>query len=144
MTPLAVFLRTFLRTSAIFAGASIVFLHPPLEWSASGGAARAQKSPIEAAVDGLLVALKDPVEDVRCQAAWALGRAGKARAVEALIEALKVKADFTEVGEQEEDTPKDKPLELENEHLRPGGTCKVLQISHPSLLLEAVGEVTSA
>ena len=89
MTPLAVFLRTFLRTSAIFAGASIVFLHPPLEWSAGGGAARAQKSPIEAAVDGLLVALKDPVEDVRCQAAWALGRAGKARAVEALIEALK-------------------------------------------------------
>lgn len=62
----------------------------------------------------------------------------------ALIEGLKVKADFTEVGEQEEDTPKDKPLELENEHLRPGGTCKVLQISHPSLLLEAVGDVTSA
>lgn len=88
MTLLAVFLRTFLRTSAIFVGASIVFLHPPLEWSANSGAARAQKSPIEAAVDGLLVALKDTDEDVRCQAAWALGRTGKTRAVDALIEAL--------------------------------------------------------
>lgn len=89
MTPLAVFLRTFLKMSAIFAGSSIVFFHPPLEWSASGGAARAQKSPIEAAVDGLIVALKDTDEDVRCQAAWALGRAGKARSVDALLEALK-------------------------------------------------------
>ena len=89
MTPLAVFLRTFFRTSAIFVGSSIVFLHPPLEWSASSGAARAQKSPIEAAVDGLLVALKDTDEDVRCQAAWALGRTGRTRAVDALIEALK-------------------------------------------------------
>ena len=88
MTPFAVFLRSFLRTSAIFVGASIVFLHPPLEWSAGSGAARAQKSPIEAAVDGLIVALKDSDEDVRCQAAWALGRTGKTRAVEALIAAL--------------------------------------------------------
>ena len=92
MTPLAVFLRSFLRTSAIFIGASIVFLHPPLEWSASSdgaGSARAQKSPIEAAVDGLIVALKDTDEDVRCQAAWALGRTGRTRAVDALIDALK-------------------------------------------------------
>ncbi len=87
MTPLAVFLRTFLRMSAIFIGSSIVFLHPPLEWSASSPA-RAQKSPIEAAVDGLIAALKDPDEDVRCQAAWALGRTGKTRAVDALLEAL--------------------------------------------------------
>jgi HEAT repeat protein len=89
MTPLAVFLRTFLRMSAIFAGASIVFLHPPLEWSTGSGAARAQKSPIEAAVDGLIVALNDKDEDVRCQAAWALGRAGKVRSVDALLGALK-------------------------------------------------------
>lgn len=88
MTPVAVFLRSFLKTSAIFVGVSIVFLHPPLEWSAGSGEARAQKSPIEAAVDGLLVALKDTDEDVRCQAAWALGRTGKTRAVDALIEAL--------------------------------------------------------
>jgi HEAT repeat protein len=77
MTPLAVFLRTFLRTSAIFVGASIVFLHPPLEWSSGNGAARAQKSPIEAAVDGLLVA--------------PLGEIGDPQALPALNAALKDK-----------------------------------------------------
>ena len=49
MTPLAVFIRTFLRTSAIVVGVTTVFLNPPLEWSA-GSAATAQKSPVESAV----------------------------------------------------------------------------------------------
>ena len=48
-------------------------------------------------MDGLIVALKDSDEDVRCQAAWALGRTGKARAVDALLEAL---ADAPEVRKQ--------------------------------------------
>jgi HEAT repeat protein len=87
MTPLAVFIRTFLRTSAIVVGVTTVFLNPPLEWSA-GSAATAQKSPVESAVDGLIVALKDPDVDVRCQAAWALGRTRKTRAVDPLIEAM--------------------------------------------------------
>ena len=42
MSPLTVFVRTLMKTSAIFIGATAVFLHPRLDWSASGGA-RAQR-----------------------------------------------------------------------------------------------------
>ena len=35
MTPLVVFVRTLMKTSAIFIGVTAVMLHPSLEWSAS-------------------------------------------------------------------------------------------------------------
>jgi len=41
------------------------------------------------AVETLVIALADPINDVRCQAAAALGKIGDVRAVEPLIEALK-------------------------------------------------------
>lgn len=88
MTPFAVFVRTLLKTSAIFIGTTFVFLNPPMEWSA-GRAVTAQKSPAENAIDGLLGALKDPDSDVRAQAAWALGQMRAKRAVPALLEAMK-------------------------------------------------------
>ena len=92
MTPLTVFVRTLMKTSAIFIGATVVFLHPRLDWSASGGA-RAQRGPAdsigvtagqssaEAAIDGLVGALKDSDAGVRRQAAAALGQLGSPRAV---------------------------------------------------------------
>lgn len=92
MTPLAVFVRTLLKTSAIFLGTAIVFLNPPMEWTA-GRAVTAQKSATESAVDGLLGALKDPDRDVRAQAAWALGQMRAKRAVPALISAMTDEAD---------------------------------------------------
>jgi hypothetical protein len=61
-----------------------------------------------------------------------------------IIEALKVKANLTEIGDREGVTPKNKPLDIENEKMQPGGTCKLLEISHDSLLWEAVGDITSA
>lgn len=62
----------------------------------------------------------------------------------ALIDTLKVKASLTEIGDQEAVTTKDQPLEIEDEHMRPGGRCKLLELSHDSLLFEAVDDVTSA
>ena len=32
MSPVAVFVRTLLKSSAIFIGATAIFLHPQLEW----------------------------------------------------------------------------------------------------------------
>ena len=87
MTAWTVFVRTLLRTSAIFVGTTFVFLHPPLEWS-SRVAVSAQKSSVESAIDGLIVALRDPDEGVRAQAAAALGRIGNPRAVPALLNSI--------------------------------------------------------
>ena len=33
MSPIAVFFRTLMKTSAIFIGTTLVFLHPPLDWT---------------------------------------------------------------------------------------------------------------
>src|SRR5215475_4684480 len=97
MTPLTVFIRTLLKSSAIFFGAGYIFLHPtlqfsgPAERSAAQGAwgVTAQKSPSETAIDGLVAALKDTDPGVRRQAAAALGELRNARAVPGLMEALK-------------------------------------------------------
>lgn len=72
MTPLAFFLRTVWRTSAIFLGATLVFVNPSLEWSAPQHAVTAQKSPKQAAIDGLISALHDRDAGVRRDAATAL------------------------------------------------------------------------
>ena len=90
MTPLTVFLRTLVKSSAIFLGAGYIMLHPSLDLrSTARGAVTAQKSPAEAAIDGLVAALKDTDPGVRRQAAAALGQAGSPRAVPGLIELLK-------------------------------------------------------
>ena len=90
MTPLTVFFRTLLKSSAIFIGAGYVMLHPSLDLrSGARSAVTAQKSPAEAAIDALITALKDSDAGVRRQAASALGQRGSRRAVPALIELLK-------------------------------------------------------
>ena len=90
MTPLTVFFRTLMKSSAIFLGAGYIMLHPSLDLrSTARGAVTAQKSPAEAAIDGLVAALKDSDPGVRRQAAAALGQAGSPRAVPGLIELLK-------------------------------------------------------
>ena len=88
MTPLAVFVRTLLKTSAVFIGVTTVMLHPSFEWSRASGLSTsstrvvtARQSPAEAAVDALVAALKDTDAGVRRQAAAALGDIGNARAV---------------------------------------------------------------
>ena len=74
MTPLTVFFRTLMKSSAIFVGAGYIMLHPSLDLrSTARGGVTAQKSPAEAAVDGLVAALKDSDPGVRRQAAAALG-----------------------------------------------------------------------
>ena len=95
MSPLSVFVRTLLRSSALFLGTAAVFLHPPLDWSAAHGlpqapgVVEAQQGAAEAAVDGLVAALKDADPGVRRTAAGALGQIGAARAVPGLVDALK-------------------------------------------------------
>src|SRR6478735_1699282 len=95
MTPHEVFVRTLLKTSALFIGVTVVMLHPSLEWSRASGLSpsstqvRAGQSPREGAVDALVAALKDSDAGVRRQAAAALGEIGNARAVTGLMEALK-------------------------------------------------------
>ena len=88
MTAWTLFVRTLLRTSAIFIGSALVVLHPPVDWSAAHQAVTAQKSSIESEVDGLIAALADTDDGVRSQAAAALGRIRNARAVPALLRAL--------------------------------------------------------
>ena len=96
MSPLTVFFRTLIKSSALFLGVGVVFLNPSLDWSArsAGGHAgvTAQKSPTEAAVDGLIAALSDSDAGVRRQAAYALGELRSGRAVEGLTRALKDEA----------------------------------------------------
>src|SRR5215213_3474125 len=104
MTPLAVFVRTLMKTTAVFIGVTTVMLHPSLEWPGSSRNAAAQpvtlrladglgvtagQAPSEAAIDALVAALKDADAGVRRQAAAALGDIGNARAVPGLIESLK-------------------------------------------------------
>lgn len=71
MTPLAVFFKTFSRTSAVFIGVALVFLHPPLDWGASR-AVTAVKGPRQATIDSLSLALRDPDVGVRRAVAKAL------------------------------------------------------------------------
>ncbi|CAN5781730.1 hypothetical protein BH18ACI5_BH18ACI5_21950 [soil metagenome] len=83
MTPLAVFVRTLLRTSAIFLGTTIVFLHPPLEWG-SGRTVTAVQSGKEMAVDALIAVMNDSDAGVRRQVAASLGASVNPRALPAL------------------------------------------------------------
>jgi HEAT repeats len=92
MSPVTVFFRTPLKSSAIFVGAAAIFLHPSLEWRSGGTAERtsvgAQQRLSESAVNGLIGALSDPDAGVRKQAAHALGSLGAADAVPALSAAI--------------------------------------------------------
>jgi HEAT repeat protein len=74
MTPFAVFVRTLMKTSAIFLGATWIVLHPSLDWSARSADVTAQMGPREAAQAGLRLALADQDPAVRRQAASALAR----------------------------------------------------------------------
>lgn len=74
MTPLAVFVRTLMKTSAIFIGATWIVLHPSLDWSSRTTSVTAQMDPREAALAGLRTALADQDPTVRRQAAVALAR----------------------------------------------------------------------
>ena len=95
MSPVAVFVRTLLKSSAIFVGAAAVFLHPSLEWrgpartQAAGTAVGAQQSGTEGAVDALIAALKDSDAGVRRAAAHALADLNSRRAAPALADAMK-------------------------------------------------------
>lgn len=74
MTPLAVFVRTLMKTSAIFLGASWIVLHPSLDWLSRASSVTAQQGPRDAALAGLRLALADQDPMVRRQAATALAR----------------------------------------------------------------------
>lgn len=71
MTPLAVFFKTLSRTSALFIGVALVFLHPPLDWGA-GRTVTAVKGPRQATIDSLTYAMRDPDAGVRRAVARAL------------------------------------------------------------------------
>jgi HEAT repeat protein len=83
MTPLALFVRTLLRTSAIFIGTAIVFLHPPLDWRA-GRTVTAVQSGKEMALDALMAVMNDSDVGVRRQVAASLGASANPRALPAL------------------------------------------------------------
>ena len=87
MTATDVFIRTLLKSSAIFLGTTLVFLHPPMDITRSP-AVVAQKSPRAAAVDGLIHALGDDDVRVRRAAVASLARMNEPRAIPALIAAL--------------------------------------------------------
>src|SRR3954471_13575897 len=95
MSPATVFFRTLIKSSAIFIGTAAIFLHPSLEWrtaarqAASGLTVGAQQAGAEAAVDALIVALKDTDASVRREAARALSQLNSRRAVPALAAAMK-------------------------------------------------------
>ena len=80
MSPVAVFVRTLVKSSAIFIGAAAIFLNPALEWrsgsQATGGsrgtAVSAGQAGSEAAIDGLIALLKDTDAGVRRAAVNAL------------------------------------------------------------------------
>ena len=71
MTPLAVFFRTLSRTSAVFIGAAVIFLHPPLDWGTTRTVS-AGKGPRQATIDSLVGAMRDPNVSVRREVARAL------------------------------------------------------------------------
>lgn len=83
MNAATVFVKTLLKTSAIFIGTTIVFLHPPLDWT-PGRAVSAVPSPAEMALSALIGALDDSDAAVRRQAAASLGTIGNPRAIPAL------------------------------------------------------------
>ena len=87
MTPMAVFIRTLLKTSAIFIGTTLVFLHPPLDWSPAR-TVTAHQSPADAAVDALVLALHDSDRHVRRTAAASLARLANPRSLRALTNAM--------------------------------------------------------
>src|SRR5512132_2086086 len=89
MTSLTVFVRTLMKTSAIFIGVTAVMLHPTLQWTSASRGVTAQQSPAEGALDALIAALKDTDAGVRRQVASTLGELGNRRAVPALVAALK-------------------------------------------------------
>lgn len=93
MTPLALFIRTLMKTSAIFVGATWIVLHPSLDWSASRTASvTAQQGRREAALAGLRSALADQDPMVRTRAAWALARIRNARGPSALADPATIQA----------------------------------------------------
>lgn len=71
MTPFAVFFKTLSRTSAVFIGVALVFLHPPLDWGADR-TVTAKKGPRQATIDGLAYAMRDTDAGVRRAVARAL------------------------------------------------------------------------
>src|SRR5262245_5294761 len=100
MSPVTVFIRTLLKSSAIFIGTAAIFLHPQLEWRAAGTEGRvgvlgggagviARQAPTEAAIDGLIALLKDPDVGVRRQAVRSLASLNGRRAAPALAAAMK-------------------------------------------------------
>ena len=87
VTPFGLFFRTLARSSAIFLGAGWIFMNPSLEpWA--NREVTAQRSPREAAVDGLVAAASDSDPRVRRQAVEALGDTPHDRARPVLIRAL--------------------------------------------------------
>src|SRR4029450_11243686 len=92
MSPVAVFIRTLLKSSAIFIGTAAIFLHPSLECPSTAqrevGTAVGAQSDTERAVDGLIGLLKDPDAGVRRTAAHALAQMNRRRAAPALAAAL--------------------------------------------------------
>jgi HEAT repeat protein len=92
MSPVTVFFRTLLKSSAVFIGAAAIFLHPSLEWRGTAvdrTAVGAQQGAREAAVAGLIALLKDPDPGVRSQAADTLAELEAHDAVDALIASVK-------------------------------------------------------
>jgi HEAT repeat protein len=88
MSPLTVFVRALLKSSAICFGVAIALVEPSFDGSPSRPAV-AHQSPVQEAIDGLIDALKDPDPGVRRNAAVALGELRSARAVPALIDATR-------------------------------------------------------
>lgn len=61
-----------------------------------------------------------------------------------LIKDVRLKGNLSKIGDQAGKTLGDRALEIEHDSLRPGDTCKVLELGHDEFLLEIVGSVTSA
>ena len=91
MSPVVVFFRTLLKSSAIFIGVTAIFLHPHLEFRAASQdvGVRARQGNADEIVDGLIAALKDSDAGVRRQVVRALANRNSTRAVPALAEAMK-------------------------------------------------------
>lgn len=88
MSPLNVFVRTLMKSSAICLGIALAVVQPSFDGGPSRRAT-AHPSPTEGAIDGLLVALDDDDPGVRGYAAAALGKLRSRRAVPALIGAAR-------------------------------------------------------
>src|SRR5258708_32373708 len=90
MSPVTVFIRTLLKSSAIFIGAATIVLNPALEWrSTTHAVVGAQQAGSEAAIDGLIALLRDTDAGVRRAAVSPLAELNSRRAVPALSSALK-------------------------------------------------------